>query len=168
MQTSALEAQEDVPPERSVIRFDHALLEEIARAASAAYPFEGCGALLGETGHARVMLPLPNTELDRPRVRFEVSPKDYLRVEREAEERGLLLLGFWHSHPDHPARPSATDLSCAWVGLLTVIVSVQKGRAQNIGAWEIRAPDLPFERVEIECPHIAGDLVMTLSNEGGA
>jgi proteasome lid subunit RPN8/RPN11 len=155
-----------VPLERSVIRFDHVLLEDIARAASAAYPFEGCGALLGERGHARVMLPLPNTELDRPRVRFEVSPVDYLRVEREADARGLRLLGFWHSHPDHAAHPSATDLSCAWVGLLTVIVSVRNGQARDIGAWEIRAPELPFEPVEIECPHVAGEVVTTLSREG--
>lgn len=155
-------------PGRSVIRFDHVLLEEIARAASAAYPFEGCGALLGESGHARVMLPLPNAELDRPRVRFEISPKDYLHVEREAETRGLLLLGFWHSHPDHPALPSATDLSCAWVSLLTVIVSVQKGEARDIGAWEIRAPELPFEPVEIECPDFAGQPVTTLSKKGVA
>lgn len=155
-------------PERSVIRFDHVLLEDIAREASCAYPFEGCGALLGERGHARVMLPLPNTERERPRVRFEVSPEDYLRVEGEADALGLHLLGFWHSHPDHPARPSPTDLSCAWVGLLTVIVSVQKGRARDIGAWEIRAPELPFERVEIECPRFEGELVTTLSREGEA
>ena len=134
--------------------------------ASSAYPFEGCGALLGETGHASVMLPLPNTEKDTPRVRFEVSPKDYLRVEREADARGLRLLGFWHSHPDHPARPSATDLSCAWVGLLTVIVSVQKGQARDIGAWEIRGPELPFESVEIECPLVAGELVTSLARRG--
>jgi proteasome lid subunit RPN8/RPN11 len=157
-----------VLPERPVIRFDRVLLEDIARAASAAYPFEGCGALLGEIGHARVMLPLPNTEKDRPRVRFEVAPVDYLRVEREADARGLRLLGFWHSHPDHPALPSDTDLSCAWVGLLTVIVSVQKGLARDIGAWEIRAPELPFEPVEIECPLFAGELVTTLSREGEA
>ncbi len=83
-------------------------------------------------------------------------------------DAGLRLLGFWHSHPDHPALPSATDLSCAWVGLLTVIVSVQKGKARDIGAWEIRAPELPFEPVEIECPLYAGDLVTTLSREGEA
>jgi proteasome lid subunit RPN8/RPN11 len=157
-----------VVPERSVIRFDHVPLAEIARSSEAAYPYEGCGALLGESGHARVMLPLPNTEKGTPRVRFEVSPKDYLRVEREADARGLRLLGFWHSHPDHPARPSATDLSCAWVGLLTVIVSVQKGRARDIGAWEIRAPELPFEPVEIECPDFAREAVTTLSREGEA
>jgi proteasome lid subunit RPN8/RPN11 len=158
----------NVPPERSVIRFDRILLEDIAREASSAYPFEGCGALLGESGHARVMLPLPNTEPDRPRVRFEVSPKDYLRVEREAEARGLRLLGFWHSHPDHPARPSATDQEYAWQGLLTVIVSVQKGRPRDIGAWEVRGPELPFEPVEIESPFFSDDLVTTLSREGEA
>jgi proteasome lid subunit RPN8/RPN11 len=114
------------------------------------------------------VLPLPNTEKDAPRVRFEVSPEDYMRVEREADARKLRLLGFWHSHPDHPARPSPTDLSCAWVGLLTVIVSVEKGRARDIGAWEIRAPELPFERVEIECPRYEGELVTTLSREGEA
>ena len=84
-------------------------------------------------------------------------------MEREADARGLRLLGFWHSHPDHPALPSATDLSCAWVGLLTVIVSVQNGRARDIGAWEICAPELPFEPVEIECPGFAGEPVTTLS-----
>jgi len=159
-----------VPSGRSAIRFDRVLLEDIAKAAAAAYPYEGCGALLGEDGHARVMLQLPNTERSTPRVRFEVSPEDYLRVEREADARGFRLLGFWHSHPDRPALPSATDLSCAWVGLLTVIVSVQKGRARDIGAWEIRAPELPFERVGIECPLFAGEPVTTLSGAiaGGA
>jgi proteasome lid subunit RPN8/RPN11 len=155
-----------VLPERPGIRFDRAVLEDIARAASKAYPFEGCGALLGESGHVRVTLPLPNTEKGTPRVRFEVSPKDYLRVEREADARGLRLLGFWHSHPDHPARPSPTDRSHAWEGLLTVIVSVQKGQARDIGAWEIRGPELPFEPVEIESPGFGGELVTTLSREG--
>ncbi len=129
--------------------FETAVLEEIGRGAAKAYPYEGCGALLGEAGHVRVTLPLPNTEKGTPRVRFEVSPKDYLRVEREADARGLKLLGFWHSHPDHPARPSATDRAYAWEGLLTVIVSVEKGRPSDIGAWEICGAESPFERVEI-------------------
>ena len=137
-------------PGRSVIRFDHVLLEEIARAASAAYPFEGCGALLGERGHARVMLPLPNAELDRPRVRFEVSPKDYLHVEREAETRGLLLLGFWHSHPDHPARPSPTDRAYAWPGLLTLVIGVERGDPGEMTAWDVPGQEEPFRQLDLE------------------
>ena len=135
--------------------FESSVLEEIARGAAKAYPYEGCGALLGESGHVRVTLPLPNTEKGTPRVRFEVSPRDYLRVEREADARGLKLLGFWHSHPDHPARPSATDRAYAWEGLLTVIVSVEKGRSGDIGAWEIRGAESAFESVEIESPGVA-------------
>jgi len=150
----------------SAIRFDRAVLEDIARAASAAYPDEGCGALLGERNHVRVTLPLPNTEKGNPRVRFEVSPGDYLRVEREADAEGLRLLGFWHSHPDHPAGPSDTDRAHAWEGLLTVIVSVQKGHARDIGAWEIYGPELPFEPVTIESPDFSGEYVTTLSREG--
>lgn len=155
-----------MPPERPGIRIDRAVLEDIARAAAAAYPYEGCGALLGESGRVLIALPLTNTEKTSPRVRFEVSPTDFLRVEREADARGLSLLGFWHSHPDHPAEPSATDRSYAWVGLLTVIVSVERGCAGDIGAWEIRGPELPFERVAIESPETSGEPVTTLSREG--
>jgi proteasome lid subunit RPN8/RPN11 len=153
-------------PERSEVRFDRAVLEDIARAASTAYPFEGCGALLGERGHVRVTLPLPNTEKGSPHVKFEVSSRDYLRVEREADAQGLRLLGFWHSHPDHPARPSATDRARAWEGFLTVIVSVQEGQARDIGAWEIHGRELPFELVEIESPGFSSELVTTLWREG--
>jgi proteasome lid subunit RPN8/RPN11 len=150
----------------SAIRFDRAVLEDIARAASAAYPYEGCGALLGERDHVRVTLLLPNTEKGSPRVRFEVSPGDYLRAEREADSQGLRLLGFWHSHPDHPARPSDTDRTHAWEGLLTVIVSVQKGHARDIGAWEIYGPELPFEPVTIESSDFSDEYVTTLWREG--
>lgn len=155
-----------LPPEGDSIRFDRAVLDDIARAASAAYPYEGCGALLGDSDHVRVMLPLPNIEKGSPRVKFEVSSRDYLRAEREADAQGLRLVGFWHSHPDHPARPSPTDLSRAWEGLLTVIVSVMEGKARDIGAWEIHGRELPFELVEIESPGFSGDLVTALSREG--
>jgi proteasome lid subunit RPN8/RPN11 len=150
------------------VQIDDSVLEDIARAAAAAYPYEGCGALLGERGRVRAALALPNTEKDRPRVRFEVAPMDYLRAEREADAKGLRLLGFWHSHPDHPAEPSATDRAFAWEGLLTVIVAVRKGRASDIGAWELRGPELPFERLAIGRAGFPAELVTTLSREGEA
>jgi len=136
-------------------RFDETVLGAIATGAAGAYPHEGCGALLGppETGGARhvtLTLPLPNRETGRPRDRFEIAPKDYLAVEDEAERRGLLLLGFWHSHPDGAARPSETDRAYAWEGFLTVIVAVEVGRARDVCAWEILAPDAPFTPVGIE------------------
>lgn len=139
----------------STTRFDEKVLSDIASGAAAAYPHEGCGALLGPPpqggpGHVTFTLSLPNAETGRPRDRFEIAPRDYLAIEDEADRRGLALLGFWHSHPDGEARPSATDRAYAWEGLLTVIVAVEARRPHAVGAWEILAPDAPFTPVVIE------------------
>jgi len=126
------------------------VLEAIRREAARAYPNEGCGALLGpEPGKVTDTLPLPNRESEKPRVRFAVSPRDYMAVEDEAEARGARLLGFWHSHPDHPARPSATDRQYAWEGLLTVVIAVEKGEPGEITAWVIENATAPFAELPL-------------------
>lgn len=113
--------------------------------AKRAYPSEGCGALLGQAeGDIREAVPLPNVETDKPRVRFSVSPQDYLAMEDEADARGLRLLGFWHSHPDHPARPSETDRRFAWEGLLTLVIAVENGAPGALTAWDVPGAELPF------------------------
>ena len=136
------------------IRIDPGVLSAIAAGAAAAYPNEGCGALLGlAPGGLRSIsatLPVPNTETGTPRMRFEVAPRDYMAVEDEADRRGLALLGFWHSHPDDTAQASTTDRAYAWEGLLTVIVSVPGGAPRDVIAWEILGPDAPFTSVPIE------------------
>ena len=135
-----------------------AVLEAIREGAAAAYPNEGCGALLGpETGVVTESLPLPNREQDRPRVRFSVSPQDYMAVEDAAEARGLVLRGFWHSHPDHPARPSETDRRYAWEGLLTLVIAVEAGAPRALTAWAIDASDAPFRELAIEIEEAPGD-----------
>ena len=70
------------------------------------YPNECCGALIGRDGAVTEAYPLANTTEEGPRRRFMVRPQDYREAERKASERGGELLGFYHSHPDHPARPS--------------------------------------------------------------
>jgi len=126
-------------------------LDVIRLEAARAYPHEGCGALLGpEAGDVRVTIPLPNSETGQPRRRFKVSPEDYLAIEDAAEARGLRLLGFWHSHPDHPARPSATDRRYAWEGLLTVVVAVKEGEPAEVSVWEVPGRDLPFRQLCFE------------------
>ena len=131
-------------PPRPVQFSAHALAAMRAEAARA-YPNEGCGALLGPADtDVREAIPLPNAETDKPRVRFTVSPADYLAVEDEAEARGLRLVGFWHSHPDHPARPSETDRQYAWEGLLTVVIAVLNGVPGALTAWDLPGNDLPF------------------------
>ncbi|MEE8218339.1 MAG: M67 family metallopeptidase [Vicinamibacteria bacterium] len=134
----------------STVRLARATLETIRREAARAYPHEGCGALLGPaSGEVEETLPLPNTEKDTPRTRFVVSARDYIAVEDEADARGVRLLGFWHSHPDHPARPSATDRKYAWEGLLTVVIAVEKGEPRDITAWDVPGPDQPFRQLDL-------------------
>jgi proteasome lid subunit RPN8/RPN11 len=127
------------------------VLEAIHSQARLAYPNEGCGALLGPgPGRVTDSVALPNTENGQPRTRFLVEPLDYLAVEEQADARGLRLLGFWHSHPDHPARPSATDRSYAWEGWLTLVIAVERGEPRELTAWEIAGPDAPFHQLPIE------------------
>lgn len=131
------------------LRLAPSALDDIRRAAEHAYPFEGCGVLLGrEDWHVSEATALANAEGERPRTRFSVSPADYMAVEEAADARGLRLLGFWHSHPDHPARPSTTDRQFAWPGLLTLVVAVEAGRPAEVTAWQVRDGG-PFEALEI-------------------
>lgn len=128
----------------SPVRLARSALEGIRREAARAYPHEGCGALLGLAGEIRETLALANQEAGSPRTRFTVAPRDYLAAEAAADARGLVLLGFWHSHPDHPARPSETDRAYAWPGLLTLVIAVAGGEPGELTAWEVPGPEAPF------------------------
>ncbi len=99
-----------------------------------AYPQESCGVLLGhrEAGDCVVtaVVRCANARLDSPQSRYHIDPAELVRVQRQARERGLEIIGFYHSHPDHPARWSPTDLEEAhWPGCSYVINSVERGRA---------------------------------------
>ena len=138
-------------PEPRAVRFRRTVLEEIQKEAASAYPHEGCGALIGPApGDVRETLALPNQNEDSPRTRFAVGPQDYMAVEAEADARGVRLLGFWHSHPDHPARPSTTDRRYAWEGLLTVVIAVDRGTPGDVTAWDVPGPDQPFRQLTLE------------------
>jgi proteasome lid subunit RPN8/RPN11 len=102
------------------------------------YPHECCGALLGKDGVANATVPLPNTTEEGPRRRFLVRPGDYQQAERAAADAGRELLGFYHSHPDHPARPSQYDLDHAWPSFSYVIVSVLTGEPGDLRSWTLK------------------------------
>ena len=107
----------DVSPQARDVIHQHAI---------ETYPHECCGALFGDAASNRIISaqPLPNTTEEGPRRRFLVRPADYLAAERGAKAAGLELIGFYHSHPDHPARPSQHDLDHAWPNFHYVIASV--------------------------------------------
>jgi proteasome lid subunit RPN8/RPN11 len=115
-----------------------------------AFPHECCGALLGRDGVVSEAFALPNTTEEGPRRRFLVRPDDYRAAETRARDTGLELLGFYHSHPDHPARPSQYDLDHAWPSFSYVIVSVLGGRDDLLTSWQLRADRSAFEEEEIE------------------
>ena len=109
--------------------------------AEEAYPEECCGVLLGrldDGGRIEALVPVENREADERARRYLIGPADYLRAEREAERQGLDVVGFYHSHPDHPARPSATDLAEAtFPGFVYTITAVANGRAGETTAWRL-------------------------------
>ncbi|HEY6249352.1 MAG TPA: M67 family metallopeptidase [Candidatus Angelobacter sp.] len=98
------------------------------------YPHECCGALLGtfKDGDRVVtqVVRCGNTRDDRPQDRYNIDPKELIAIQRQASEQGLEIVGFYHSHPDHPAQWSQTDLAEAhWLGCSYVITQVEKGAA---------------------------------------
>jgi len=119
-----------------------AVLRQIHRHGEAAYPEEGAGLLLGtDSGKARIVreiLDLPNAREDQARHnRYLLSAEDYLRGEAEADQLGLEVLGVFHSHPDHPNRPSEFDREWAWPNYSYIITSVWSGRAIESRAWRL-------------------------------
>ena len=116
---------------------------------SDAYPNECCGALIGRDGTVSETLALPNMTDEGPRTRFRVTPDDYRAAERRASELGAELLGFYHSHPDHPARPSQYDLDHAWPFFSYVIVSVRDGVSGDMTAWRLREDRSAFDQEEL-------------------
>ncbi len=109
------------------------------------YPHECCGALVGRNDRVAAVVPLPNTTEEGPRRRFLVRPSDYREAERQASALGGELLGFYHSHPDHPARPSQYDLDHAWPTFAYIIVSVAAGAAQDMTVWFLQEDRSNFD-----------------------
>jgi len=118
------------------------------------YPHECCGALLGrERNGTREVLDavaLPNQRADSPRNRFSIAAGDVRAVEELARDQGLELLGWYHSHPDHLARPSEYDREHAWPWYTYLILSVPLGEPRLITAWRLADDRSRFLAEELE------------------
>ena len=122
------------------MRFEEPLRQQMREFAQATYPFEGCGILVGRPGSAAEV-----TEVragrnlrgpdDRARDRYVLDPADIMAAQRDADAAGLDIVGFWHTHPDHPSRPSQYDADHAWPGYVYVILSVQSGSVAGEQGW---------------------------------
>ena len=114
------------------------------------YPNECCGALIGTDDVVMECHSLPNTTEEGPRRRFLVRPDDYRAAEQRAKVVGHELLGFYHSHPDHPARPSQYDLDHAWPVFAYVIIAVANGEPGAMTSWRLREDRSAFDEEPIE------------------
>lgn len=151
-----------------MLRLGQSHYDALRQHGEATYPHECCGVLLGRADEAgagaeagvgaRVVTSIAragNTRTDSPQNRYNIDPRELVRIQREARERGEDIIGFYHSHPDHPAQWSQTDLAEAhWFGCSYVITSVEKGKAVLTNSFELTGTDendkrLVDEKIEV-------------------
>ncbi len=130
-------------------------VEEIKKQGEEGYPYEICGFMLGNIDYQNnireciEVYQVENRNKERANDRFEIDPKDYMKVEDYADKKGISIIGIYHSHPDHPDRPSQTDLMFAQPDMSYIIVSVEKGKAVSWKSWELDKDKFKQEEVEI-------------------
>ncbi len=152
------------------LRLNQAQVEAIRRHGAGDYPNECCGILLGHANGAQKevseVVPLPNLRSEPERAqellplaapgresernRFLIDPREQLRVEKDARARRLDVLGYYHSHPDHPARPSEYDRDHAWPWYSYLIVSVERGQAKDMTSWVLADDRSRFNPEQVE------------------
>lgn len=134
------------------------LFEQIQAHGARDYPNECCGALLGQDGGTdRAVLglvPLANQRDDSPRNRFEITSEDVRLAEKEAGDKGWEVIGWYHSHPDSPARPSDFDREHAWPWYSYIIFRVEKAEPQEMRSWRLKDDRASYAEEGIE--YIAG------------
>jgi proteasome lid subunit RPN8/RPN11 len=138
-----------------VIRVPKAVVQEIRSAGALSYPEECCGALLGRSsdGSKSVLAarPFANGNADERERRYYVGPDAYREAEAWARQQGLDVVGIYHSHPDHPARPSEFDREHAWPWYSYVIVSVEQGKPSRMTSWVLTEERDRFDPEELQC-----------------
>jgi proteasome lid subunit RPN8/RPN11 len=142
----------------SVLRLTRSVYDAIRAHGEETYPHECCGALLGRTTTdgwcIEAVVRAANTRTDSAHNRYQISPVELVKIEREARSKGLGIGGFYHSHPDHPAQWSPTDFAEAhWLGCSYVITAVEQRKAAVTNSFLLAGvieEDKRFEDEDIE------------------
>jgi proteasome lid subunit RPN8/RPN11 len=129
------------------------LLEKIREYGESAYPNECCGLLVGKWDNpsksATRLRPAANARQDSPRNRYLIEPMELLEADREARQTGLDIVGVYHSHPDHPARPSDFDREHAFPRFSYIIVNITEGAAGELTSWLLRDDRAAFDSEDL-------------------
>jgi len=123
-----------------MLKLNEQIYNAIRRHGEETYPHECCGVLLGrsvnDVNEVEDAVRAGNTRTDSAHNRYHIAPQELVKIQRQGRDRGLDIVGFYHSHPDHPAQWSRTDFAEAhWLGCSYVITSVQKGVAQDTNSF---------------------------------
>ena len=125
------------------------LRERVAAFARTGYPDETCGLLVGRSADRTTLIgdlvQTRNLTAERARDRYELAPEELLAADGAARERGLEIVGVWHSHPDHPAVPSVTDREKAWAGWSYLIASVGQAGLGDLRSWRLQEDEFVEE-----------------------
>ncbi|MBI5971245.1 MAG: M67 family metallopeptidase [Deltaproteobacteria bacterium] len=138
---------------RPPLYIEKAAYDEMLLHAKEAYPHECCGVLVGSgLKDKRVFQShrVKNTNTDRAKDRYNIDPVEIHIIDRSARAEGLDVLGFYHSHPDHPDRPSEYDREWGQVGYSYVIVSVMNGKDVSVKSWVIADEKDPYKEEKIK------------------
>ena len=140
------------------MRITRPAYEEVGAHAGEGYPHEVCGMLIGVRGSGVVTQTrrVRNTVVDRARDRYEMDPRDQIRIQRECDGTGLEIIGYYHSHPDHPAQASVTDSTRSWAGPVYLIVSCVRGSVVDGNAFVAEQDGGPMHPEPLEMLEVAG------------
>lgn len=129
-------------------------MQTIGRHGSVSYPDECCGVLIGkvqgDSTYVERVLSVGNEREDSRHNRFLISPETILAAHKEARSLGLDVVGYYHSHPDHPARPSDFDREHAWPGVSYLIVSIEQRNVADARSWRLNDDRESFDEEIIE------------------
>ena len=165
-----------------MLRILYADYEALRAHGEETYPHECCGVLLGKniagegnrteaTNHVQQIVRAGNTRTDSAHNRYNIAPQELVKIQRQARGRGLDIVGFYHSHPDHPAQWSPTDFAEAhWLGCSYLITSIEQGKAALTNSFLLRGTaedDKRFEDQPIQIDIAAKDIESAVHHQKG-
>ncbi|MBI5787577.1 MAG: M67 family metallopeptidase [Candidatus Schekmanbacteria bacterium] len=134
-----------------MLKISRNLLEDIYQHVRRDYPYECCGIITGRNDPIKEVLathPVANLNKERTHDRYELDPRQFQLIDDQARKQGLSVLGFYHSHPDHPCAPSEFDRDHAWEGYSYMIIAIAAGQRIEVTSWTINDKGR-FEEEEI-------------------
>jgi proteasome lid subunit RPN8/RPN11 len=154
-----------------MLRLSDPVYEALRQHGEETYPHECCGVLLGHCGdevnEAVEAIRAGNTRTDSAHNRYHIAPGELVRIQRLGRERGLDIVGFYHSHPDHPAQWSQTDFAEAhWLGCSYVITAVEKGAARVTNSFRLTGQTEEDKQFADEPMEVTGQNIPGLGPEG--